>query len=68
LTTFLALYRGDSVSAAKLLALSANPQVVSDFAGRLLEETEREPDLDPVLEELEHGRRRVLHLVKNGTE
>jgi hypothetical protein len=68
LATFLALYRGDSVSAAKLLALSANPQVVRDFAGRLLEETGREQDPDPVLEELEHGRRRVLQLVKSGTE
>ena len=68
MATFLALYRGDSVSAAKLLALSANPQVVSDFAGRLLEESGRELDPDPVLEELEHGRRRVLQLVKSGTE
>jgi len=68
LTTFLALYRGDSVSAAKLLALSAHPQVVSDFASRLLEDTGQEQDLDPVLEELEHGRRRVLQLVKSGTE
>jgi len=68
LTTFLALYRGDSVSAAKLLALSADPQVVRDFADRLLEESGREQDPDPVLEELEHGRRRALQLVKSGTE
>jgi hypothetical protein len=68
LATFLALYSSDSVSTAKLLALSANPQVVSDFAGRLLEETGREQDSDPVLEELEHGRRRVLQLVKSGTK
>ena len=68
MTTFLALYRGDSVSAAKLLALSADPQVVRDFADRLLEESGREQDPDPVLEELEHGRRRALQLVKSGTE
>jgi hypothetical protein len=66
--TFLALYCGDSISAAKLLALSANPQVVSDFAGRLLEETGRDQNPDPVLKEVEHGRRRVLQLVKSGTE
>jgi len=68
LATFLALYRGDSVSAAKLLALSANPQVVSDFAARLLEETGREQYRDPVLKELEHGRQRALQLVKSGTK
>ena len=68
MATFLALYRGDSVSAAKLLALSANPQVVSDFAARLLEETGREQYPDPVLKELEHGRQRALQLVKSGTK
>jgi hypothetical protein len=67
LTTFLALYRGDSVSAAKLLALSADPGLVREFAGRLLENTEvREPD--SVLEELENGRKRALELVQGGAE
>lgn len=42
-TTFLALYRGDSVSAAKLIALTAEPELVRDFAGRmLLSEPEQE--------------------------
>lgn len=66
MTTFLALYRGDSVSSAKLLALSAEPTVVHDFAARLLEEPAREHEADPILEELAQGRRRALELVRNG--
>jgi hypothetical protein len=68
LTTFLALYRGESVSAAKLLALTTEPALVRDFATRLLAKPLREQDSDPVLEELERGRRRALQLVKSGTE
>jgi hypothetical protein len=63
LTTFLAPYRGNSVSAAKLVALSAEPSLVGDFAARILTEPE-EPEADPVLRELERGRRRALELVK----
>jgi hypothetical protein len=62
MTTFLALYRGESVSAAKLLALTAEPTVVCEFAARLLVEPE-EREQDAVLQELEHGRRRALHRV-----
>jgi hypothetical protein len=36
-TNFLALYRGETVSGARIVALSADPQLVRDFAGRLLE-------------------------------
>ena len=67
MTTFLALYRGDSVNAAKLLTVTANPELVRDFAARLLEQPELQ-DPDPVLEELEQGRRRALQLVKSGAE
>jgi hypothetical protein len=68
LTSFLALYHGDSVSGAKLLALTADPELVRDFAARLLEIPDLEQDPDPVLGELEQGRRRALQLVKGGTE
>lgn len=63
MTTFLALYRGDSVSAAKLLALTAEPELVRDFASRLLQ-TPEEPEPDAVLRELSSGRRRALQLVE----
>ncbi len=60
---FLVLYRGDTVSAAKLVALSAEPSLVGDFAARGLTKPE-ELEPDPVLRELERGRRRALELVK----
>jgi hypothetical protein len=62
-TTFLALYRGDSVSAAKLVALTAEPELVRDFAKRMLDEPERETD--PVTRALERGRRRALEVVRS---
>jgi hypothetical protein len=62
-TSFLALYRGESISAAKLLALTADPQLVSDFAERMLDEPD-EREQDAVVRELERGRRRALHQVQ----
>jgi hypothetical protein len=67
-TTFLALYRGESVSSAKLLALSADGELVRDFASRLLQAAELPHETDPVLEELEDGRRRALRLVRDDGE
>jgi len=67
-TAFLALYRGESVNAARLLAVTAEPDIVHDFAARLLEESGPEQEPDRVLEELEEGRRRALRLVKDGAE
>jgi hypothetical protein len=68
LTTFLALYRGESVGASKLIALTAEPAVVVDFATRMLGEPEEESGHDAVLNELETGRRRALALVKDEVE
>lgn len=68
MTTFLALYRGESVGASKLVALTAEPATVADFATRMLAEPEEESGHDPVLSELETGRRRALALVKDEVE
>ncbi len=44
MTSFLALYRGETVSGARIVALSADPRLVRDFAARLLESPpERHP-------------------------
>ena len=43
-TNFLALYRGETVSGARIVALSADPQLVRDFAGRLLESSPEQPE------------------------
>lgn len=68
MTTFLALYRGESVGDAKILALTAEPGLVREFAARLLHEPATNEASDPVLEALERGRRQALRLVKSGTE
>lgn len=66
MTSFVALYRGETISAAKLLAVSAEPELVRNFADRLLDEPEANED--PVMLELEQGRRRALQLVKSEPE
>ena len=66
MTSFVALYRGESIATARLVAVSAEPELVRDFTGRLL----AEPDAaeDAVVRELERGRRRALQLVKSDAE
>ena len=64
MTSFVALYRGESVGAAKLIAVSAEPQLVRDLAARILAESEDE-EPDAALRELERGKRRALQLVKS---
>ncbi len=64
MSTFLALYRGHTVADARLVAVSADPHVVADFAGRLLEQPLAPEDVaDPVRVEIEEGRRGALRLV-----
>lgn len=63
MATFLALYRGDSVSTAKLLALTAERELVREFAARLLQEPE-DDGTDVVLREISNGRRRALQVVQ----
>jgi hypothetical protein len=60
-TSFLALYRGDTVGSAKLVTVSADPNVVAAFVGRLL--SEHKLPSDPILVEVERGRRRALRLI-----
>jgi hypothetical protein len=64
MTSFLALYRGESIAGAKMVAVTAEPGLVRDFAGRMLAEPEQEPDF--VLRELANGRRCALELVRGG--
>ena len=54
MTSFLALYRGQTVSGARIVALSADPLLVRDFAARLLESPpERHPGSGPPSEDTE---------------
>ena len=62
MTNFLALYRGESIAAARIVAVSAEPRLVRDFATQMLNESKEEPD--SALAELENGRQRALELVR----
>jgi hypothetical protein len=58
MTSFIALYRGETVSAAQLVAVTADPMLVRDFASKLVSDNPG-PDED---------RRRDLRLVEAGQE
>jgi hypothetical protein len=62
LTNFIALYRGETVSSAKLVAVSADTDLVADFAARMLNREEETED-DPVVHSLDVGRREALRLI-----
>ena len=61
--SFIVLYRGNTVGTAKLVAATADPELVCEFAERMLAEPE-EPEADTVLRELNSGRRRALRLMQ----
>jgi hypothetical protein len=64
LTSFIALYRGETIGSARLVAATTDIEIVRDFAERMLSVPEgQEPDA--VLRELELGRRRALRLVQD---
>lgn len=64
MTTFLALYHGDTVNSSELLAVTADRRIVEDFAARLLGQPS-EPSQDPVVVNIERGRRKALEVVRN---
>jgi hypothetical protein len=64
-TSFLALYRGETVSGARIVALSADPQLVRDFAARLLESP---PEPHTGLESSRDIQRQMLRVMKPNDE
>jgi hypothetical protein len=63
-TSFLALYRGETVSSAKLVAVASEPGMVRAFADRMLAGSV-EPENDAVVCEIEQGRRRALQVIRD---
>ncbi len=63
MTSFVAIYRGQSVAEARLIAVSADPNLVSDVSIRLLQNTPAF-NQDPVIETFENGRRAALRLIE----
>jgi hypothetical protein len=66
MTTFVALYRGRTITSARLIALSADPVLVADVSARLLQERASE-DCDPILDCVERGRKDALRLITRET-
>jgi hypothetical protein len=60
--TFLAIYRGPTIAQAELIAVSADPFLVTEVAARLLRSGEC-PGTDPVLRAKRRGIRAALSLV-----
>ena len=61
--TFLALYRGDTIGEARMVAVTADPCLVADVVHRLLDQP-REHDDDPVVRAIDHGRAIALRLIR----
>jgi hypothetical protein len=61
MTTFIAVYRGDTVAGARIVALSADPEIVRDLAARLLESS---PDRYEEPESVDSDKRRSMRVVK----
>ena len=64
MTSFIALYRGETIGSARLVAATTDFEIVRDFAERMLSQPE-EQEPDAILRELELGRRRALKLVRS---
>jgi hypothetical protein len=62
--SFVALYRGNSISSAKLVAVASEPDLVRAFAARMLAER-MEPESDAVAREIERSRRRALQVIRD---
>ncbi len=64
--SFVCLYRGESVSEAKLVAVSSDPGLIRDVAGRLLgEASDQFASPDPVIISITEGKKRALrHILR----
>jgi hypothetical protein len=62
---FVALYAGETLSNAKLIALTGDPEAVRAVAGHALKELRRTPS-DPASRAVEAGRRKALQSVLKG--
>ncbi len=67
MTNFIALYRGDTISSAKIIAVSADTDLVADFAARMLHRQE-ESESDPIVRILDAGRQQALRLIAEEAE
>jgi hypothetical protein len=67
MTNFIALYRGETIGSAKIIAVSADADLVAEFAARMLHRPE-ETDSDPIVRILDAGRQQALRLIAEEAE
>jgi hypothetical protein len=61
-TSFLCLYHGETINASRPLAITAEPDIVANFARRMLDLPPEFED-DPVMEAVEDGRRQAPRVI-----
>ena len=70
MTSFIAVYRGNSISDAKMIAVSGSHSLVAYVASEIMSDALYLDDAsdDPILSALNQGRRAALRLVKEETK
>ena len=63
MATFVAIYRGETIAGARLIALSADPTLVADVSARILQEHPGKDTDDPIIACVEQGRKHALRLI-----
>lgn len=67
MTTFIALYRGQTINSAKVIAVATDSELVSLVASKMLQTPETDSS-DPVVSAMDAGRRQALRLVVGGCD
>jgi hypothetical protein len=62
--SFIAIYRGETVQSARLIAVSADPTLVADVSSCMLDADQTGSDSDPIISELDRARRHALRLIQ----
>lgn len=67
MTSYIALFRGNSIEDAQIIAVSADPDVVSRFASELLEDPNysEAKNPDPILKPILEGKRQALRMIED---
>lgn len=63
-STFIAIYRGRTVSDARLVAVSSDPAIVALTVGQILADQNDRSSDDPVVGAIDRARRRGLRLIQ----
>lgn len=61
--SYVALYRGEDLNSAKLIAVTADPQLVGEVAAGILKTRPEKPN-DAAVSAVEGGQRRALRIVR----